>query len=164
MMPIPWRYIKSWNCLACGRCCKGFDVVLDFNEWINIVRSYDMGATKPGITKIYLNKKADGTCVFLYKFFNRWICGLQHMKPRACKLWPFRIYKNPKYGRPNEAQFTVWKKKFFIYVDPLCAGIKWGTPGEFMLKTIREFLEIGLGVRKKQYYSTANIHSPIIYT
>ena len=164
MIPVPWRYVKSWGCLACGRCCKGFDVVLGFNEWVNIVRAYGVGTTKPSINKIHIRKKSDGTCVFLYKFFDRWLCGLQDMKPRACKLWPFKIYKNPKYGRPHEALFTRWKKNFFIYVDPLCTGIRWGTPTwEFMHKTLPEFLEIGLGVHKKQHYSTSKIPYHPIY-
>lgn len=161
MVPIPWMYVKSWSCITCNRCCKGFNVILSFNEWINIVRTYGVGTTVPSINQIQLKKKADSTCVFLYKYFDRWLCGLQHMKPKACKLWPFRILKTPKYGRAQKAIFTRWNKDFFIYVDPICPGIKWGTPTwELIHKTLPEFLEIGIGVREKQLFSTSNIRKP----
>lgn len=156
MTAIPWRNVKSWFCLSCGRCCIGFKVALMFNEWINIVRTFGIETTKPGIDRFYLNKKVDGTCIFLYNFFNKWLCGLQHMKPTACKLWPFKIYRNPKYGRSNEARFTYGKNRLFIYADPLCPGTRWGTPTwEFITKTLPEFVEIGLRIREKQDYSTS---------
>ena len=158
MPPVPWRYVESWSCLACGGCCKGFDVALRFDEWVNVVRTYGAGLTEPRIDRLYLSKKADGTCVFLFSFHDRQLCGLQHMKPKACKLWPFKIYVKPRYCRPNEAVFTAWKKKFFIYVDSLCRGIRWGSPKkEFAQDTLPEFIEIGLGLREKQQYSTSNI-------
>jgi len=158
MIPIPWRYVESWDCIACGICCKGYQVVLGFNEWVNLVRTYGVGVTQPGIDKFYLEKKGDGTCVFLYKFFDTWLCGLQNMKPKACKLWPFKIQSIPKFGRPDEAIYRYRNKKFFIYVDPSCIGIRWGEPTqEFTYRTLTELVEVAMGLREKQYYSTSRI-------
>lgn len=164
MIPVPWRHVESWTCIACGRCCKGYDVSLRFNEWVNIVRNYGAGFTEPRIDRLCLRKKQDGTCIFLYSFLDRWLCGLQEMKPRACKLWPFKIYDKPKYGRPREAFYTRWGKKFFIYVDPFCMGLRWGDPTqEFTQKTLPEFVEIALGLREKQHYSTSDIPYRLTY-
>jgi len=158
IIPIPWSYVKSWNCTGCGLCCNQYNVVLGFNEWVNIVRTYGVGVTEPGISTFYLRMKGDGTCVFLYKLLDKWLCGLQHMKPRACKLWPFKIHDKPKFGSPNEASYTYGEKKFFVYVDPSCIGIQWGTPAqEFTYKTVPELIEIALGLREKQCYSTADL-------
>jgi len=165
MIPVPWKYVESWNCLACGRCCKGYDVALRFNEWVNIIRTYGAEFTEPRIDKLCLRKKYDGTCVFLYNFLDRWwLCGLQHMKPNACKLWPFKILGEPRYGRPQEASFTMREKTFFIYVDPQCMGIRWGAPTqEFTQKTLPEFVEIGLGLRERQKFSTSKMPYQPLY-
>ena len=160
MIPIPWKHIKSWACITCGMCCTGFNVVLRFNEWLNIVRKFGVEATKPGIDKLYISKKVDGTCFFLYKLFDKCFCGLQHTKPRACKLWPFKIYRNPRYGNPHNAAYSYGEKKFFVYVDPFCLGVRPGTPSrEFTHKTLPEFVEIGLGIREKQHHSTSKMFS-----
>jgi len=164
VIPLPWSCVESWSCVACGLCCKGFNVVLGFNEWVNIVRNYGVGVTEPGISNFYLKKKGDDTCVFLYQLMDAWLCGLQHMKPKACKIWPFKVQEKPKFGRPNEASYTYGEKKLFIYVDPSCVGIKWGTPTqEFEYKTIPELIEIALGLRVKQYYSTSRIPYHPVY-
>jgi len=164
MIPIPWSHVKYWSCIACGICCKGYDVVLGFNEWVNVVRTYGVGVTEPGISKFYLRKKDDGTCIFLYKLSDIWLCGLQQMKPRACKIWPFKIHDKPKFGRPNEASYTYIGRKLFIYVDSSCLGTRWGNPTqEFTYKTLPELVEIALGIREKQYYSTSRIPYHPVY-
>jgi len=158
MRPVPWRYVESWNCIACGTCCRGFDVVLSFPEWVNIVRSYGVGVTQPSISKFHLKRRTDGSCVFLCNYFDRWLCGLQYMKPTACKLWPFKFLSRPKFGRPNEASYNYKDRRLYVYVDPLCIGIRWGNPTqEFIHKTMTEFVEIALRLREKQYYSTSKI-------
>ena len=161
MKPIQWRYIHSWNCVMCGLCCRGYDVVLKYPEWVKIIQTYGVGVTRPGISRFYLGKRGDGSCVFLYKFFDRWLCGLQHMKPRACKLWPFKVYGQPKYGRANQASYGYRNREFFIYVDPACRGLRFGRyPSDQLLyKTIPEVIEIALGLREKQFYSTSRIPS-----
>jgi hypothetical protein len=157
-MPIPWKYVESWNCIACGICCKEYQVVLGFNEWVNLIRTYGVGVTQPGITSFYLEKKSDGTCVFLHNFFDKQLCLLQGMKPKACKIWPFKILATPKFGKSNEAVYKYRDRNFFVYVDPACIGTRWGKPTqEFMHRILPELIEIALGLREKQYYSTSRI-------
>ena len=80
------------------------------------------------------------------------------MKPIACKLWPFKILSRPKYGRANEAIFNYAGRRFYVYVDPFCPRIRWGKPSpELVYKVIPEFIEIALGRRVKQFYSTSRI-------
>ena len=158
MKPVPWRYVKSWDCIACGACCKGFDVVLGYKEWVDIIRRYGIEVTQPGITKLYLRKRSDGSCVFLSRFYDMWLCALQHMKPRACKLWPFKIFNEPTHGRSDQAFYNSDGKNFFIYVDPSCIGITWGNPTqEFRYGTLKEFVEIASGLCEKQFYTTAQL-------
>jgi len=158
MVPIPWRYVESWNCIACGICCKGYQVVLGFNEWVDLIRNYGVGVTQPSISKFYLGKKSDGTCIFLTKLYDTWLCGLQNMKPKACKLWPFKILSRPEFGRPNEATYKYMDRNLFVYIDPACLGTRWGKPTqEFTHRTLPEFIEIAVGLREKQYYSTSRI-------
>jgi len=162
MKPLPWRYIKSWNCIACGACCKGFDVVLGYKEWVDIIRRYGIEVTQPSITKLYLRRRSDGSCVFLGRFYDMWLCALQHMKPRACKLWPFKIYNEPKYGLPDQAFYNLDGRRLFVYVTPLCLGIRWGSPTqEFVYGTMREFVDIALGVCEKQFYTTAQLEKRV---
>jgi len=161
MLPVPWRYVESWNCSACGVCCKGFDVVLDFPEWINIVKTFGVDYTQPSISRFCLRRKTDGTCVFLANYYGSWLCSLQHMKPIACKLWPFKISDKPKWGRPNEAIYRLNDVKLYIYVDPSCVGLRWGNPTpRFTNAVLPEFIDIALGQRQKQFYSTARLIQP----
>jgi Fe-S-cluster containining protein len=165
MKPIPWRYVNSWNCIACGLCCRGYDVVLKYPEWVKIIQTYGIGVTRPGIDRFYLGKRANGSCIFLYRFFDRWLCGLQHIKPRACKLWPFKIYSQPRYGRSNQASYEYRDREFFIYVDHACTGLRFGrNPSDQLVsKTIPEVVEIALGLREEQLYSTSRISSYLGY-
>jgi len=161
MLPVPWRYVQDWNCTACGLCCKGFDVVLDFPEWVKIVKAYGVGFTEPSISKFYLKRKSDGTCIFLYNIQGMWLCALQQMKPIACKLWPFKVSDKPKYGRPNEAIYDYGENKLYVYVDQSCLGLQWGNPTqEFRNGTLREFVDLALGLRQKQFYSTSRLLGP----
>jgi hypothetical protein len=91
------------------------------------------------------------------------------MKPIACELWPFKILIEPKYGNPNEAYFTIrnqdFKSKnrykshikgFYIYVNPRCRGVLWGKPSAiFINHVLVEFINIRLGLQRKQHYSTS---------
>jgi len=161
MKPVPWRYINSWNCIACGLCCRGYDVVLKYPEWVKIIQTYGIGVTRPGINSFYLGKRVDGSCVFLYKFLDRWLCALQQMKPKACKLWPFKVYSQARYGGPNLASYEYGEKEFFVYVDPRCLGLEFGRhpSNQLVSKTIPEVLDIALGLREKQFYSTSKAPS-----
>ncbi len=158
MLPVPWRYVNSWNCYACGLCCKGFSVVLNFVEWMNVVKTYGIGFTKPSINKFFLKNKSDGSCAFLYNHSGKGLCSLQHMKPQACKLWPFKILQRPKYGRAKEAEYNYAGRKLYIYADQSCPGLTWGSPEtNFFRTTLTEFIELALGLRKNQVNSTSKM-------
>jgi Fe-S-cluster containining protein len=162
MLPIPWKYVQDWFCTACGMCCKGYDVVLDFPEWVRIVKNYGVNFTEPSISRFFLKHKTDGTCAFLYNFNGRWLCSLQqNMKPIACKLWPFKVSDKPKFGRPNEALYNYGGRKLYIYADPSCIGLQWGTPTQnFQNEIIPEFIDLALGLKQKQFYSTSPLQRP----
>lgn len=156
MIPSPWSFVESWRCIACGICCRGYQVVLRFNEWVNLIRKYGIGVTQPGVSKFFLGKKGDGTCVFLSTAFNTWLCGLQNMKPKACKIWPFKVLTRPRYGRFKDAEYRYRNKTLYVYVDPACIGLRWGKPTrEFVYQTLPEFIEITLGLSARQTFSTS---------
>jgi len=88
-----------------------------------------------------------------------YLCGLQNMKPKACKIWPFKIFLHPKYGTAKEALYPYRDQAFYVYVDPACTGLIWGQPiPEFKFKTLPEFVDVALGLRKKQFHSTSKLH------
>jgi len=158
MSPIPWQQVKSWNCINCGLCCKDYDVILGYWEWANMIKNFGIGAVKPTVSKLCLGKKVDGTCIFLYNSNGSWLCALQSSKPRACKIWPFKIFEQPKYGGDKEAVCRIGGRNLFVYVDPYCSGLLWGTPTRrFAYETLPEFVELALGAREKQLYSTCRI-------
>ncbi|UCE44388.1 MAG: hypothetical protein JSV57_02610, partial [Candidatus Bathyarchaeota archaeon] len=106
-------------------------------------------------------KSANGACIFLYNFLDRSICGLQNMKPRACKLWPFKVYSQPRYGKQNHASYEYRDRELFVYVDPGCPGLRFGrNPSRNLtFKVMPEFVEIALELREKQFYSTSRAPS-----
>jgi len=163
MVPVPWRYVSSWSCDGCGLCCKGFSVVLRFEEWFRLVKRFGAEVTRVGLNKFYLARRSDGSCVFLYNYFGRWLCGLQDMKPLACKMWPFKVLKRPKYGNPNESIFNYRGRTFYVYVDPFCPNLRWGRPtAELTYKVIPEIIELSMNVREKQVYSTSRTLSQLV--
>ncbi|MDI6904683.1 MAG: YkgJ family cysteine cluster protein [Candidatus Bathyarchaeia archaeon] len=158
MLFVPWRYISDWKCIACGKCCKAYSVVLSFPEWLKIVKNYGVDKTVSGLDKLFIKRRSDGSCVFSYNLSNMYLCGLQRMKPKACKLWPFQILSKPKFGYVNEAVYYYGGNKFFIYADSTCSGLRYGKPTwEFTNYTLKEFVEIALGRRINQSKTTANI-------
>jgi len=159
MLLVPWRYIADWKCTACGLCCKAYSVVINFQEWLKIVNNYGVEKTASGLNKLFIKRKSDGSCIFLYNFLNTHICGLQYMKPKACKLWPFKILSKPEFGYEKEAEYSFGENKLFVYADSTCNGLKYGTPKwEFAGRTLKEFVEIALGIRSQQYKTTAEIN------
>lgn len=158
MLFVPWRYIADWKCSACGVCCKAYSVVLNFQEWLRIVKNYGVETTSSDLSKLYLKKKSDGSCVFLYRLGNIHLCGLQSMKPGACKLWPFKVLGKPKFGYAREALYPFQGNNLYVYADSNCQGLKYGRPTvEFANQTLREFVEIALGICSEQRKTTADI-------
>lgn len=159
MVLVPWSYVSSWRCNGCGLCCREFEVALTFDEWFNITKRYGIGATRAGLNKFYISKRPDNSCIFLYMSPNgRWLCRLQHIKPLACKLWPFKVLNKPKYGGASKALFEYGGQKFYVYIDPFCPEIVWGQPSPGLIYgVIPEVIELATGVRKTQQYSTMMI-------
>jgi hypothetical protein len=139
-------------------CCRDYHVVLNIHEWIKIVRNYGVNSTIFSINKLLLGKKSDNSCHFLNYDGDTFHCGLQYMKPLACKIWPFKIFDYPKFGNSTEASYRFGERNFFVYVDPACKGLSWGQPTfEFKNKLLPEFIDIAVGIRKNQIYSTSNL-------
>lgn len=154
---VPWRHIANWQCTACGNCCKLYSVVLNFPEWMNISKTFGAQTTGAGFDKLFLKRGEDGSCVFLCQFAGTFLCGLQHMKPDACKLWPFKILAEPKYGDSEQAIFEYGGKKLFIYADSNCEGLRYGSPTwEFKTLILKEFAGIALGTCRTQHNTTRN--------
>ena len=162
MLLVPWQFIADWKCEKCGICCQYYSVVLNFREWLRITQIYGVALTASDLTLLYLRRKNDGSCSFLHQLANFNFCGLQNMKPKACKLWPFKVFDKPKYGYPKEAAYTYGKKRLFLYADSNCQGLRYGQPTkEFANFTLKEFTEIALGIRNFQIKSTAKINANI---
>ncbi len=158
MLFVPWQYIADWKCESCGICCKRYSVVLNVQEWLRIVKTYSAELTVSDLTKLYIKRKNDGTCSFLCDFANPSLCALQHMKPEACKLWPFKVLSTPKYGYPQQAAYNYCGRTFFVYADSNCTGLKYGTPSwSFANFTVKEFTEIALGFNSCQMKSTGSL-------
>jgi Fe-S-cluster containining protein len=158
MQFVPWQYIADWKCISCGDCCRLYSVVIDFREWLGIIKSYGVEHTVSGLNKLFVGRKSDGSCDFLNNGSNICLCGLQHMKPRACQLWPFKVLSRPQYGYPSEALYLYRGKPVFVYADPACKGLRLGRPTlEFANYTVQEFVEIAAGIRSKQFRTTAGI-------
>lgn len=159
MLFVPWRYIADWRCIACGQCCKAYSVVLNFQEWLRIVKNYGVEMTVSGLNKLFIKRRSDGSCAFLRSFSNLHLCGLQHMKPNACKIWPFKVLGRPKFGYANDALYYYGGGKLYVYADPTCVGLKYGSPSwEFANYTLREFVELALGLRSDQRRTKANLN------
>jgi Fe-S-cluster containining protein len=135
-------------------------VVINFHEWLKIVKNYGVEHTASGLDKLFIKRKGDGSCAFLNSFSDMYVCRIQYMKPRACQIWPFKILSQPKFGQANEATYRFGEDSVFIYADSTCNGLKYGIPTrEFANLTLREFVEIAMGFRNDQHKTTANVYS-----
>lgn len=158
MQFVPWRNIADWKCTACGYCCKLYSVVLNFPEWLLLVKTFGAETTVAGVDKLFIKRADDGCCTFLCHLAGTYFCGLQQMKPAACKLWPFKVLSEPKYGQANQAAFNYQGIRLFVYADSMCSGLRYGAPTwEFNFSTLREFVELALGARQVQCKTTSDL-------
>lgn len=152
---VLWQDVADWHCKACGHCCKLYSVVLGFPEWLNLTKTFGSETTIAGLDRFYIKRARDGSCAFLCNTSKNYYCALQNMKPEACKLWPFKVLSEPKYGEPSQAAFDYRGHRLFVYADSMCGGLRLGVPSwDFRYKTVREFAELALGVRQVQYKTT----------
>lgn len=162
MQFVPWRSVADWRCRGCGDCCRLYSVVINVNEWLQIAKNYGVEQTASGLDKLFIKRAGDGSCAFLCSLASTYRCGLQHMKPKACQLWPFKILNMPKYGFANEAAYPFGQGRLFIYVDSTCNGIRYGNPTwEFARQTVGEFVEIATGIRAVQLRTTGVGGAPV---
>ncbi len=158
MKPVPWSYIESWNCIECGMCCKDYRVVLALDEWAKIAKTYGFESTNAEGTRLYLSKKRDKTCYFLTSTGDSCVCGLQYSKPKACKIWPFKVFASPKFGMAKQAYFRYQNRDLFIYVDMACSGLSFGHPSQdYMTRILPEFIEVAADLRENQVHSTSKL-------
>ena len=158
MKLIPWSQMESWSCVRCSACCRHTTVQLTTQEWLRLTQLYGFGIVGHDISGFYLRKTINDQCPLLYRSINGWACGLQHSKPLACKLWPFRICGTPRFGKGNEAYFNYKNREFYIYAYPQCPGIVWGKSSKlFTYMILPEFLNIRLGLQKEQHHSTSKL-------
>ncbi len=152
---VPWQNVADWQCKACGYCCKLYSVVLGFPEWLKISKNFGSETTVTGLDRFYIKRGSDGACSFLCSTSLNYFCGLQSMKPKACKIWPFKVLVEPKYGELKQATFDYMGNRLYIYADAMCGGLRYGTPTwDFRYKTITEFAELALGLREVQHKTT----------
>jgi Fe-S-cluster containining protein len=155
MQFVPWQNVADWHCKACGYCCKLYSVVLGFPEWLKITKMFGSETTITGLDRLYIKRCSDGSCAFLCSNSQNYYCGLQGMKPEACKIWPFKVLAEPKYGESNQAAFDYMGTRLYVYVDTMCSGLRYGTPTwEFRCATVKEFTELALGIRNIQFKTT----------
>ncbi|MEM2093944.1 MAG: YkgJ family cysteine cluster protein [Candidatus Bathyarchaeia archaeon] len=154
MRYIPWTWITSWRCLACGQCCSFFRIVLRIYEYALITRSFGEGSTYIDSLGNPCLKKTRGRCIFQD---DQGLCQLQQlgMKPQACKLWPFIVCKEPK-KLSADAAFRHRGGEYYVYVDTLypCPGINRGNPQQLQA-TIAEAIECALNSTNQQRHTTA---------
>jgi Fe-S-cluster containining protein len=161
MQFVPWQFIADWKCNTCGYCCKLYSVVLAFPEWLRIIKTFGVETTVAGLSHLYIKRACDGSCQFLCRGLNMHYCGLQNMKPEACKLWPFKVLSEPNYGQANRAAYDYGGRRLFVYADDMCSGLRYGSPTwEFSNQTVKEFVEIALGTCRTQSKTTSNLASP----
>lgn len=161
-MLIPWKRVRSWDCIACGDCCKYFKINIQYEDWVKIIDRHGTWAITPGISEFFIKRRLDGRCVFQYYFLGKWICTLQDIKPGTCKRFPFKIFRKPKYGEGMDALFQYGNEEYYVYLNSFCKGIILGDPNtKFMNKVIPEIIEIFLGRREKQENSTSKLFIPL---
>ncbi|MFQ6053260.1 MAG: hypothetical protein ACE5OO_03390, partial [Candidatus Bathyarchaeia archaeon] len=56
----------------------------------------------------------------------------------------------------DRSEYRFRDRTFYVYLDPSCPGIVVGRPSQrFLRRTLPEVVEIGMGVRWKQRYTTS---------
>ncbi|MGQ9760170.1 MAG: YkgJ family cysteine cluster protein, partial [Candidatus Methanomethylicaceae archaeon] len=156
MRYVPWSKMMDWFCVACGSCCKEFKVPLRAYETTLLSNLFGYRCMEPDVGTFYLRRRENGRCIFQIYNDGKFVCGIQALKPLACKMWPFLVCEKPEYEFKEEALFEFRGERFYIYVHPKCRGLKYGPPTSNLIKkTIPEFIEIKLGLRRSQSRSTS---------
>jgi Fe-S-cluster containining protein len=138
-------------------------VVINFHEWLRIVKNFGVEHTTSGLDKLYIRRRSDGACTFLGSGLYSSTCTLQRAKPRACQLWPFKVRMRPEYGFAKEAEFPIGGNRVFVYADPMCNGLRLGPPTfDFANYTVKEFVEIAAGLSDHQLKTTSSTRRSLV--
>jgi Fe-S-cluster containining protein len=104
-------------------------------------------------------RKVRGRCVFQD---DEGLCNAQRLglKPLACKLWPFMVFKEPRRRFEAEASFRHQGRESFVYVDTAfpCNGLNKGNPEELPL-ILAEAVEVARDQGRAQHHTTASTGS-----
>ena len=133
---IPWRRVKGWACVHCGRCCSTYDIPVTFEDELRL-RKFG-SVFRKGKVGLYLKKKK-GTCVF----WRKGRCKIYDERPTACKLYPFYV---KKWGK-EEARFNG----YYVYVDSKCGGINKGD-----LNNLLEWINYSVEIKTNRYDVSKN--------
>jgi hypothetical protein len=58
----------------------------------------------------------------------------------------------------KKPHMIIGENRLFVYADSTCSGLRYGRPTwEFATYTVKEFVEIALGIRSQQLKSTADL-------
>ncbi|RLF16820.1 MAG: YkgJ family cysteine cluster protein [Thermoprotei archaeon] len=137
---IPWRLVRSWKCIRCGRCCIVYSVPLTIKEAINLTRKYGNVVIERSGKQI-LRSKPNSECIFLLWRGGEAFCKIYFERPLVCKLYPLYIRLVPllEAGPPQLAEYICADGLvLYVYVDALCPGVnRQGFPIEFIVsKTV----------------------------
>ncbi len=157
---VPWRLVADWRCLACGACCTRFRIPLRPDEAVSIAKIVGEWAVEVRGGRPYL-ARVGGRCAFL-SGDGRCLLQPLGLKPRACKVWPFSVSREPEHGRRDLARFEHLGRTWYVYADPRCPGLRLGEPEDRLVEeVIPEVVEIWAGVRREQEASTSALPSEL---
>jgi len=121
---LPWRKVKRWVCIRCGRCCSSLDVPLTYREEERLRKYGDVFRR----SKIGVYLKKDDYCIF---FDGK--CEIYVERPEACRRYPFYFREKGD----DEAFYRYNSEKIYVYVDGSCSGVG---KGEKVEKVIQRLL------------------------
>ncbi|MBO8182554.1 MAG: YkgJ family cysteine cluster protein [Archaeoglobus sp.] len=110
---VPWKRVKRWNCIRCGKCCEVLEVPVTHEEEKRLKKYGDVFIkSKIGV---YLRK--DRHCIF---YTGK--CRIYPERPIACRKYPFYI----RYEGESSAFFRFGDEEYYVYLDKNCSGIGMG--------------------------------------
>jgi len=146
---VPWRLVRSWRCIRCGRCCIVYSVPLLKSEVVNLTRKYGEVVVIRG-GKYILKSKPNSECIFLSWINGKAYCRIYFERPLVCRLYPLyiRLIPLPNAGPPQLAEYTCNDGlTLYVYVDALCPGTnKRGFPIEFVVSQTVSIWRSELGI------------------
>ncbi len=147
---VPWRWVKYWRCVRCGKCCIKFLVPLYPHEALYYTMKYGPVVEERN-GKFYLRSKPDGSCIFLERTPLGYRCSIYLERPIVCRCYPFYITDKPLgiVDSRDEDAIYVYRSplgksiKVYVYIDKVCSGIGHGIPLEVIVpKVVSEWITV----------------------